>query len=78
MIAIEENIRKVTRYSKILKNKSKDGDYNFMVVSAKPKELLREEKGWLTDDGHNEMCATCSTLSPNRKDGIIQTSPVHR
>ena len=49
---------------------------------ARPNELLREEKGWLTDVGHNlwwmthEMCSTCSKYPQIRKDGTIQTSLV--
>ena len=50
-----KNISKATWNSEILKNKSKDRDNNFLVVISynKPKELLREEKGWLTDVDHN-------------------------
>ena len=46
-MAIGKNIRKVTRKRKILKSKSKDKESIF--PPAKPKELLREENGWLTD-----------------------------
>ena len=78
-IAREKNIRKATWNSEILKNKPKDRESNFLVVfssSKASKELLREEKGQLTDVGHNELCSTCSTSSQIRKDEIIQTSPV--
>ena len=47
-------MRKATWNSEILKNKSKDRDSYFLVMFSKEhKELLREEKGWLTDVGHN-------------------------
>ena len=54
---IEENMRKATWKSKISKNRVKDKDdmySNFLVMfPARPKELLRGEKGQLTDVGHN-------------------------
>ena len=49
-------IRKATRNSKISKNKSKNRDGNFLVkcfLLVRPKELLREEIGWLTNVGYN-------------------------
>ena len=47
--------KKATLNSEILKNQSKIRDNNCLVVfsSSKPKELLVEEKGWVTDVGHN-------------------------
>ena len=49
--------------------------------SARPKELLRKEKVWLTDVAHNSWWhmkrAQHAVHNPKfRKDGIIQTSPV--
>ena len=54
----KKNIRKVTWNCKILKNKSKDSNSNFLVMFSSSKasralELLRKETGWPTDVGHN-------------------------
>ena len=44
-IAIEKNIRKVTWNTKILKNKSKDRDSNFLVVFSSSKAWRAIERG---------------------------------
>ena len=45
---------------------------------ARPNELMKKEKGWLTDVGNNlewrMKCSTCSTSTEIRKHGIIHTS----
>ena len=68
--------RKATRESKILKNESKDTNSNFPPVRLK--ELLWEEKGWLTDFAHNLWWhMKCTQHAAHiRKDGIVQTSAV--
>ena len=47
MIAIEKNVRKVTWNNKLLNNKSKDKDSNFLVIFPleRPQELLIKGKG---------------------------------
>ena len=82
---IEKNIRKATWNIKALKNKSKERDSKFWKYfpPAKPKELLREEKGRLTDDGHNTWwhmkCAQCAEhnkFGPETQNTLVKTSNV--
>ena len=51
----KKEYKKSNLESKILKNKSEDKDSHFLVIFSysKSKNLLRQEKGWLTDVGHN-------------------------
>ena len=52
---METNIKKRAWKCEILKNKPEDMNSNFQVIfpPVRPKELLRKEKGWLTDVGHS-------------------------
>ena len=65
------NIRKATWKCNIFKNKCKDKECNFPVKCSptRPKELLREAKGWPTDIGCNMWwdikCAQHAAHNPN-------------
>ena len=78
-IMIEKNIRRATWTSKIFESKDTDIIFWWYFPPARPKELLREEKGWLTYIGHNSWwhmkCAQHAANNPNAKRCDYPDSP---